>query len=328
MQGRVTSRDVARAAGVSQNTVSLVIHDSPRVRPETKATVRAAMKRLGYHPNAVAAALRTRSTPVLLFVVHKGTIHDHVTAELLAGAVEGAERYEDSVLVVAVDDSARAAVKAFHAGWASGSLVFAVGPNDRVVAELTSAGCPTVSLLQPSRDCPPEWVVRADDAGGARQAIAHLLQCGHTRIGLVTARLEPDADGPAFQRTHAACEAAQQGGATLVPSYTAAWTTAGGLQAGRALLQSSPRPTAIFAISDRAAFGVLQAAREQKLRVPEDLAVVGFDDTEWAQYCDPPLTTVEFPLRAIGRLGAERLLGPAPTELAPVPTRLIIRQST
>ncbi len=328
MPSRVTSRDVARAAGVSQNTVSLVIHDSPRVRPETKATVRAAMKRLGYHPNAVAAALRTQSTPVLLFVVRKSTVHDHVTAELLAGAIEGAEHFGDSVLVIAVDAGARLAVNAFHAGWASGSLVFAVEPNDRVVTELTAAGCPTVSLLQPSTDCPPEYLVHADDAGGARQAIAHLLERGHTRIGLVTARLEPDAEGPAFQRTRAAWEAAQAGGATLVPAYTAAWTTEGGLRAGRELLQSSPRPSAIFAISDRAAFGVLQAAREAHLRVPEDMAVVGFDDTEWARYCDPPLTTVEFPLRTIGRLGAERLLGGTPTDLTPVPTRLIVRQSS
>lgn len=324
----VTSRDVAREAGVSQNTVSLVARDSPRVRPETKAAVRAVMARLGYHPNALAAALRSQTTPALLFVVQKRVVHDHVTAELLGGAIEGADAQGYSVLVVAVDREASGpAVDAFRARWASGALVFASGANDPTVARLVEAGCPTVSLLQPSQACPPEQVVRADDAGGARQAVEHLLARGHRRLGLV--RVATQREGLAWDRIAAARAASASAGATLVEAGCAGWTVPEGREAGRDLLLGTPRPTGVFAISDRLAFGVLEAAAELGLRVPDDVAVCGFDDTEWSRHCTPPLTTVEFPLRTLGRVGAERLLvpgrgGPA----APVQTRLIVRGTT
>ncbi len=324
----VTSRDVAREAGVSQNTVSLVVRDSPRVRPETKAAVRAVMARLGYHPNAVAAALRTRTTPVLLFVARRDLVHDHVAAGLLAGVVEGADSRAFSVLVVAADRGApERAADAFRARWASGAVVWATGADDPVVAGLSAAGCPTVCLLGGGRPGAEAAVVRADDEGGGRAAVQHLVARGHRRLGLVA--LTTQGDGLAPARARGARAAAEAAGACLLVERAPGWTVEAGLDAARRLLGRTPRPTAVFAISDRLAFGVLRAAAEAGLRVPEDLAVCGFDDAEWSRYSTPPLTTVDFPLRALGRIAAERLLDPGGAgPLAPVPTRLVVRAST
>ena len=300
---RVTSRDVAAAAGVSQNTVSLVARDSPRIRPETKLRVRAAMERLGYHRNALAAALRSSTTKALLFAAREQVIHHHVTSELLAGAIEAASAHGYSLLVSAVG--------------ARGTEAAA----DPIVAGLSAAGCPTVSLVQPSDVAD---VVRADDFGGGRAAALHLLARGRRPVGVVAAPSERSALGR--DRVAGAQDAA--GEVPLYVQIAADWTVEAGRQAAQALLLQRPRPAGIFAVSDRLAYGVLAAAAAAGLNVPGDLAVVGFDNTEWSRYCTPPLTTVDFPLRAVGRLGVERLLAPADSpRVGPVPTELIIRES-
>jgi LacI family transcriptional regulator len=321
----VTSRDVAREAGVSQNTVSLVLRDSPRVREETKAAVSAAMARLGYHPSGLAAALRSQRAPGLLFVLRAVTVHHHLTAELLAGAIEAAESRGYHMVVAAVDPERReSAVDAYRAGWVGGAVVFAVSVDDPVAGDLVRAGCPTVALLQPVGACLPDRVVRADDAGGARAAVEHLVARGHRRIGLIGAPTEGNAISQ--DRIGAARAAASAAGVALVERHAPTWTAEAGRRAAEELLAERPRPTAIFAVSDRLAFGALAAARAIGLRVPDDLAVVGFDDTEWSRYGEPPLTTVEFPVRTIGRQGVERLLAPTPGGLAgTVPARLVVR---
>lgn len=319
---KVTSRDVAAAAGVSQNTVSLVARDSPRIRPETKLRVRAAMERLGYHRNALAAALRSSTTKALLFAAREQVIHHHVTSELLAGAIEAASAHGYSLLVSAVGArGTEAAADLYHGRWVGGAVVFATCSDDPIVAGLSAAGCPTVSLVQPSDVAD---VVRADDFGGGRAAALHLLARGRRPVGVVAAPSERSALGR--DRVAGAQDAA--GEVPLYVQIAADWTVEAGRQAAQALLLQRPRPAGIFAVSDRLAYGVLAAAAAAGLNVPGDLAVVGFDNTEWSRYCTPPLTTVDFPLRAVGRLGVERLLAPADSpRVGPVPTELIIRES-
>ncbi len=324
---RVTSRDVARAAGVSQYTVSKVIHNSPHVRPETRAAVETAMKELGYHPNAVATALRTRTTSVIMFVVRRNMVNSRLTAELLAGAIQGANEHEHSVLVVAVDgDSAAHALHTYRTGLVSGALVFAICANDPIVTELASDGCPTISLTQPSESTPEQRSIRADDAGGARAAMRHLLDQGHTHIGILG--VGDALQGLDYDRGHAAMAEAQRASAkaSFLPCH--GWSMENGMRGAAELFRMVPRVTAIFAISDRLAFGALAAAAKANLRIPQDLAVVGFDNAEWSAYCTPPLTTVDFPLHSVGRVGAERLLTNVHTPTHAVPTRLIVRASS
>ena len=323
----VTSRDVAREAGVSQNTVSLVLRDSPRVREETKAAVRRAAERLGYRSNGLAAALRSRSTPMVLFVVAQAHVHDHVTAGLLAGAIEGAEARGCSVIVLAEDVRAPGrAAEAYRSRWASGAVVIPAAREDPLTASLVAAGCPTVVLARPPAGWPADRQVRADDPGGARQAVQHLLGRGHRRIGIVG--VGTSGTGLDGDRVSAARAAAEAAGAAVVEVPAGGWTREHGQEAARRLLAADPRPTALFAVSDRLAFGALAVAAGCGLRVPADLAVVGFDNVEWAEWSDPPLTTVEFPLREIGRRGVGLVLGGSEAGGAAVPTRLVVRRSS
>jgi len=325
---KVTSRDVAREAGVSQNTVSLVARKSPLVRPETRARVLAAMERLGYHPNAMAAALRSRTSRALAFVMAATAIHDHVTAALLTGAIEEANRHGFSIVVQpALEPEAQAAVDLYRAQLVAGALVFARRAEDPLVSGLAATGCPTISLLQPHSALPPSRSVVADDLGGSEAAVRHLLHRDHRRLGLVAVR---SVGGTlAAERLAGARAVAGAAGVPLDEVVADGWSVEAGEAAAHVLLGRVPRPTGVFALSDRLAFGVMAAAAAAGLRVPEDLAVAGFDNVEWSRYTRPPLTTVEFPLRDMGAAGVQRLLAPdAPVVWDRFPARLVVRGSS
>ncbi len=325
---RVTSRDVARAAGVSQNTVSLVLKGSTRISAATQARVHAVMERLGYEPNAMAAALRSRTTRALLFVAPRAAVHSHVTAELVAGATDEAAEHDYCIVVRPVGPHGTEAVELYRRQFVSGAVVLPASVDDPAVGALVGAGCPTVVMLTTSAACPGHRTVVADDAGGAVQAVSHLLSRGHRRLGLVAPRGLVEGTISA-SRIRGAQQAALQGGAQLEEAWVDDWGVRDGSAGGARLLQRQGRPTGIFAISDALALGVLAAAGAAGLRVPGDVAVVGFDNREWSQYWNPPLTTVEFPLRSVGRAAVRRLLCPEePPEWERVPARLIVRGSS
>ncbi len=328
LRQRATSRDVARAAGVSQNTVSLVLRGSTRISPATQARVRTAMQRLGYQPNAVAAALRSRTTRALLFVAPRAAVHTHLNAELLAGVTDEAAADAYSVLVRAVGADGAEAVESYRGQWVSGAVVFASSVREAAVEALVAAGCPTVAMITACTACPPERTVVAADGDGAAQAVRHLLARGHRRLGLVSTPGVPGGEISAA-RVGGARLAAAAGAADLAEVVVGDWGAREGLAGGARLLARSNRPTAIFAISDNLALGVMRAAAQAGLRVPEDVAVVGFDNRDWGEYCTPPLTTVEFPVYEIGRAAVRRLLHPedagGPGRVA---ARLLVRASS
>lgn len=326
---KVTSRDVAREAGVSQNTVLLVARKSPRVRAATRLVVEAAMERLHYQPNAMASALRSQRTRTLAFVVAAGGLHNHVTTELLSGAIEGAARHDYTIVPVLVrpDDAGTGVVALFRRQNVSGALVLALTTDDPMVAALAAVGCPTVSLLQPSSAIAPERSVMADDYAGAVAAVRHLLDRGHRRLGLIA--VHGSGNAMAAERVVGAHAVAESAGIPLAEGWADEWSVEAGRAAAAELLAQHPRPTGIFAISDRLAFGVLAVAAEAGLAVPGDLAVVGFDNAEWAQHSSPPLTTVEFPLREMAVAGVERLLsGDAAPDWRSASARLVLRGSS
>jgi DNA-binding LacI/PurR family transcriptional regulator len=323
---RVTSWDVARRAGVSQNTVSLILKGSRRISAETAARVRAVMAEMAYQPNAVAAALRSRRTRALLFVAPRESVRHHLTSDLIAGVTDEAAAEGYSVVIQPVQGDGSQAADLYRSQLVSAAVVFPRDIDDAAATALTAAGCPTVAVLSPCR-CLGEAALMADDVGGAEAAVRHLLQRGHRRIAVVVPPGPPW--GPAASRLAGARRAAATAGVSLWEVPVHDWAVADGYQAGRALLQGADRPTAVFAVSDRLAFGVLQAADEARCRVPHDLAVVGFDNAEWSRYSRPPLTTVEFPVYAIGREAVRRLLHPAETPAwTRAPARLEVRGSS
>jgi LacI family transcriptional regulator len=189
-------------------------------------------------------------------------------------------------------------------------------------------GCAYVRVASVSLD-QPEHLIETRDRLGGREAAAHLAELGHTRIAFVSG---PPSFRSSHERRSGFEEALAERGLTLAKGYAVegAYTYESGIEAGRALLAMSPRPTAVFAGNDEMAAGILQAARQAGVRAPEELSVIGFDDFQIASRLWPTLTTIRTPTREIGRLAAERLMGRDDESRDPksrLPA-LVVREST
>jgi LacI family transcriptional regulator len=186
-------------------------------------------------------------------------------------------------------------------------LTPSVSEDERVAPLMADIGCEYVRVASVAVDEPRRMIETRDRLGG-EAAAHHLADLGHRRVAFISGP-------PSFRSSRERREGFEAGlqarGLTLEAAYTGqgAYTFESGIECAQALLALSPRPTAVFAGNDEMAAGVLQAARQMAVRVPEDLSVVGFDDFEIARRLWPSLTTVRTPTREIGRLAAERLIG-------------------
>lgn len=326
---RVTSIDVARRAGVSQSTVSLVLSGkaSGRVAAATADLVRAAADELGYQPNAAARTLKSGASRTIGLVVPD--ITNPVFGHVLRGAQSAATAAGYTVVLVDADgDGTRgeASVQALRQTFVDGLLVFAIAPPE---AALAPGGPPVVLMDMPDGDLP---TVTLDLKGGVHAAMEHLLGLGHERI----AHLRADIAEPTFVARAAAWARALHGagldaGEDLVARC--AFTHTAARAAGNELLARDPRPTAVLCDDDLLAAGLLLAARDHGLTVPDDLSVVGFDDMPLAELLTPPLTTVRFDAQALGGRAVDVVLahirgdGDAPRR-AWIETSLVVREST
>jgi DNA-binding LacI/PurR family transcriptional regulator len=319
---RVTSIDVARRAGVSQSTVSLVLSGKApgRISARTEAAVRLAAEELGYRPNVAARTLRTGTARTVGLVVTDVT-HPFF-GPVLRGAQAAAWRagYAVTLVDVANDpDRERASFEALRAGPADGYMFFTVDPpegsGEHVVAiEVSPPGMP---------------FVRVDTEHGTDLAVRHLLALGHRRIGHLGSGL--DAETFRFRRARLLALLAEAG---IEPGAyaTAEFTFDDARRAALELLSGPERPTAVYCDDDLLAGGVYLAARELGLRIPEDVAVVGFDDLPFAQVFDPPLTTIAIDPEELGAAAFEVLaavMAGEPGERGRIlPVELVVRGST
>jgi LacI family transcriptional regulator len=327
-----TITDVADAAGVSIKTVSRVFNDEPNVRPLTREKVLAAARELDYHPNVAARSLAGRRS-FLIGLAYENPSPNYVV-DLQMGALERlrGERYR--LLVLPFTDAAAASGRMQAIARASGLDGLVLAPplcdDAATVAELEECGLP-YARIAPTTDGSHAPDVAMDDRAAMRAVIDHLAGLGHRRIGIV--RGDP---------THASAAARLEGyraglaahGLAADPALEAqgAYTFASGYEAGKALLGLADRPTAIFASNDDMAAGVINAAHESGVRVPEDLSVVGFDDSNIASVVWPRLTTIHQPIRDMAREAAGALLaliedGEAPPHQQ-LPFQLVVRGST
>jgi DNA-binding LacI/PurR family transcriptional regulator len=318
---RVTSVDVARRAGVSQSTVSLVLSgkSAGRVSARTEAAVRQAAEELGYRLNVAARALRTGLARTVAMVVTDVT-HPFF-GPVLRGAQAAAWRagYAVTLVDVANDpDRERASFEALRAGPADGYMFFTVDPPERsgeyvVAIEVSPPGMP---------------FVRFDTERGTDLAMDHLIGLGHTRIGHLGSEL--DAETFQIRREHVLGRLAAAG---LAPAgyERAAFRFDDAHVAARALLDRDERPTAVYCDDDLLAGGVYLAARDLGLRIPADLSVVGFDDLPFAKVFEPPLTTIAIDPEELGASAFEVLAalmeGEEP-EGRVLPVELVVRGST
>jgi LacI family transcriptional regulator len=320
---------VACAAGVSQPTVSLVLSgrgNEMRVASATQQRVLAAAEALGYIPNRAAQSLRHRRSNVITVV--SPSLENPFFAEVVAAVQDAAlERGCSTNVVVARNAGEEArAIAHVRGGAADGVVVVShYDSNEAALRRLVERGTPCV-LLQQAAHGSPVASVSIDLQTGGVLATQHLIGLGHRRIAHLTQRGTHDGRRAGYLR--ALAEAGIAADAELIVETDN--TLAGGSAAAQFLLASSARrPTAIFAFNDRLAFGVLHGATRAGLRVPEDLAVVGFDNTVSAAFSNPELTSIG---HERNRLTVEMLMAmldgkPMTASRQMAPVRLVLRES-
>ncbi|MFE2638000.1 LacI family DNA-binding transcriptional regulator [Streptomyces scopuliridis] len=343
--GSPTLEDVARAAGVSRATVSRVVNGVRNVDPVIQESVRQAVAATGYTPNRAARSLVTRRTDAIALVV-SGAGDDPTPEDEAAGPTGGAHRPEEPdggagssftaqvfadpffgrvvtgvvnylrprgmypVLMFAETSRAREEVVSYlRQGSADGALVVSTHADDPLPALITDAGLPAVLYARPSRPTRISYVDLAHQ-DGARLAAEHLLARGCRRIATITGPL----DVPAGQdRLAGFRDTMARAGQPYVPLAEGSFTQESGEAAMARLLAEHPDLDGVFAANDLMAVGACHVLREHGRRVPEDVAVIGFDDSSAAAACRPPLTTVRQPVEEMAaemaRLLLDRLAG-------------------
>lgn len=305
-----TMQDIASIVGVSQATVSYVLSGKPgaRVSPETRRRVLEAAARVHYRPNAIARAMasgRSRTIGVYQPHVSHSPLSGMWNTAVMRGIGEALHQRHYHLLLYGYRQQDEPPPAAFLDGRVEGLIILAPHRDDSLPCELARTGCP-VAVIGGG-----EWegaiIVDVDNRKGGRLATEHLLRLGHTHI----AHLMGPPDVPnAIDRRRGYEEALCEAGIPLKPEYLVptGFDERSGFASAKAVLSMTPRPTALFVANDVAALGVLMACIDLGLRVPADVAVVGYDDSPICTLTRPTLTSVRQPASQLGRAAAESLL--------------------
>jgi DNA-binding LacI/PurR family transcriptional regulator len=321
--------DVARAAGVSRALVSLAMRGSPKVSAERRERVLRAAAKLGYRPNAMARGLASRRTRTIGVLLNE--LHNPFYAEIMDGIDDGAARHEYRVLIGTGGRRSRgeqAALEAFLELRADGIvLVGARLPTRDILA--AAAASPVVLVARGIRSLLIDSITN-DERAGARLVVSHLVGLGHRRI----AHVDGGAGAGAGARREGYRQAMREHGlADEIRILPGDYTDAAGVRAAVRVLESNDLPTAVFAANDFVAAGLIDRLEEAGLRVPDDLSVVGYDNTFLAALHHMSLTTINQPRPDMGRRAIEVLVermedgrtSPVHERVAP---SLVVRDST
>nr|WP_279672320.1 LacI family DNA-binding transcriptional regulator [Flexivirga meconopsidis] len=327
-------RDVANRAGVSVRTVSNVVNDFPQVSPATRATVQAVIDELGYRPNLVARRLRTGRTGVIGLLIPR--LAEHYFAEL-ADAVVTAARHRGRSLVIDQTDGRRAGelspldLATRDQLW-DGAIVSPLSVTGDDLER--HASTPLVVLGEHGASFDLAWV-GTDNIDAARDATNYLISLGHRRIAVIGDQRGPGGETGAM-RTKGYRAAMRAAGLRVRRDWVVApsgYDRAEGAAAARRLMAASSPPDAVFCYNDELAFGVLYALHALGLRVPDDVAVLGWDDLRDAQYAVPALSSVSVSRDAVATAAVELLLaqlesGASSREHLVIPHEIAARAST
>jgi LacI family transcriptional regulator len=327
-----TIREVAESAGVSYATVSHVINNTRLVSPETRERVLAAMAALNYRPNALARSLRQGKTNTLGLVLPDSA--NPFFAEISRSIEDEAFKKGYSVFLCNTElDTQRELfyVDVLSKKQVDGIIFVAAGDQADSLDFLLQRNMPVVMI---DRDVPNVEVdaVLTDNQLGGFLATRHLIELGHTRIACIAG---PTNITPSAERIIGYRTALEQAGIKIDDDLIVCgdYHAQSGMQLTHSLLRRDPRPTAIFALNDLMALGALRAAAEAGCTVPRDLAIIGYDDLDIAQFSNPPLTTIAQPKKEVGARAVNMLVDrishksrpPSRLVLAPA---LIVRRST
>ncbi|MFB8086135.1 LacI family DNA-binding transcriptional regulator [Streptomyces sp. NPDC055992] len=327
-----TLDEVAALAGVSRSVASRVINNAPHVSRVKRESVERAIRKLGYVPNPKARALATRQAGAAALVISRDdpeVLTDPFFAQVIAGVAGGLEEADlHMMLCVAATARGRERVEQLvRSRVVDGVMLMALHEGDPLARIAQESRLPVVFGGRPV-DFEPRWYVDIDNVGGARDATDHLLARGRTRVATICGPLDTEV-GDSRHRGYR--EAMMLAGLTPLPPEEGDFSEADGAAAMARLLEAHPDLDGVFAANDNMAAGALRALRAAGRPVPEDVAVVGFDDLAVARIADPALTTIRQPIRDLGREMARMLAGLIAGRTASpliLPTQLVKRSST
>jgi DNA-binding LacI/PurR family transcriptional regulator len=327
---RPTIRDVAKQAGVSHQTVSRVINGSEDVLPETRASVLEVIEKLGYRPSAIARSMARGQTHTLACI--SPNLTDYTFASVIEGAETEARHRDYFLLSSSANDPAsfqKLVDELVNHRRVDGLII--INPYADQRYQYIPENFPVVFVGSRSHEENISSVC-LDDEGAAYEATRHLLSLGHTQVAMITGPMQEDCSQ---DRVKGYQKALEEAGVPFHPAMIVEgdWSATSGRDALVALMSGSHPPTAIFAQNDRMAMGVLRAARDMELQIPEQLAVIGVDDMPLSSYFDPPLTTMRQDMPLIGQEATRILLDAvqnknASMRVIQLPAQLVVRQST
>ena len=332
---RVGIREIAKQAGVSVATVSMVLNDNPKITEATRQKVNKIIEKVGYRPNRLAQSLSGRYTRVIsiLMPTLRHAMADPYFGELISGICDRAARLGHKVMLEHAKPDFirdRRHIELFERRFVDG--VLCIGFNDRhaFMQDFADNKYPMVVV----NNTFPQWGldhVVCDYRSGAEQVMTYLHQLGHRKIGLVHG-------APEVYTTREIVEVYQTRMQSVSNEFDDSWMADGrfteehGAEATKKLLELHPDMTAIFASNDKMAIGAIHYANRHGRSVPTDLSIVGFDDIQYTAFMNPTLTTVHLPLYELGVLACERLVGRIREKQGSVqevlPTHLVLREST
>jgi LacI family transcriptional regulator len=332
----LTLEGIAKLAGVSRSTVSRVVNDHPNVRDQVRERVWEVIHETGYHPYAAARSLVTRRTRIVGVLIPEAVITlfaDPFFAHLLCGITQTCNAQRYNLMLSLFTDPARSEEmyrRVVLSGHLDGVVVASTREGDPLITRLLDDDVPFVMVGR----YPGERVhyVDTDNVAAARVAVEHLVRLGHRRVAIITGPLSMTSGQDRLAGYRQALEAHRLPvDETLIVEGD--FSEMSGALAARRLLSRSV--TAIFAANDIMAVGALKVIREAGLRVPQDVAIVGFDDVPLATAVEPALTTVRQPINDLGSMAADLLLNllenppdaQAPAHRIILPAKLIVRDS-
>ncbi|GAA5044566.1 LacI family DNA-binding transcriptional regulator [Thermocatellispora tengchongensis] len=328
---RPTLEAVAARAGVSRATVSRVVNGQSTVTPEIRDAVMRAVNELGYVPNSAARSLVTQRTDSIALVVSEPPTRVFSEDPLFSTVIRTASRELEAadkqvVLMLAGTPQSHARVERYIAGGhVDGVMLISMHGADPLPAAISRMGVPVVSYGRPAVAVDMPFADN-DNVGGAETAVRRLLDIGRRRIATIAGPLDMIAGQDRLTGYRNALRGSSRRSIVAVGDFT----RESGAIAMRQLLEDDPQLDAVFVANDLMAIGALQALRQAGRRVPDDVAMVGFDDIEAARYTEPPLTTMRQPIVEQATAMVRLLLTPPAerdTDHVILPTELVIRES-
>lgn len=334
---KITIKEVAKLVGVSPSTVSRVISDSPRISEETKKTVREAMKNLGYHPNAIARSLVNKSTSTIGIVMPKSAENAFLNPffpQALSG-ISAAAHEEGYCLLLSTGDSEGEQVDSIRniimGGRVDGVVIMYSSVDNVTLEAVRELQVPAIIIGKPL-ETEGILYVDNDNVDAAYKVTQKLIDKGHSKIALISGSFNFVVS---LDRLEGYRSALLDNGLELNREYIVEeneFLKEEGYKGMKQLLSLEERPTAIVVTDDVMAFGAIDAIKEAKLRIPEDIEIISFNNVPLAEFCNPSLTSVDIDAYSLGyessKLIIDKIKGIAEQDRIIVPTNIVYRESS